>query len=144
MICHLVMQASLTRYHKRMSLDITPQVAPGRRLIQSYGDQQFRLAGESMPGSILVFQDKVVQWDVDNAQDIAIDSLQVMLSVADAFDIIIIGCGSEFVPPPKNLRSELKQHGLVLEWMDTGAACRTYNVLLVEDRQVAAALIAVP
>jgi len=126
-----------------MSIDITPQTAPSRRLIQSYGDQQFRLAGESMPGSILIFQDKVVPWTVDNAQGIAIDSLHAILAVADTVDIIIMGCGSEFVPPPKNLRSELKKHGLVLEWMDTGAACRTYNVLLVEERQVAAALIAV-
>ncbi|MBI1985608.1 MAG: Mth938-like domain-containing protein, partial [Rhodospirillales bacterium] len=41
------------------------------------------------------------------------------------------------------LREDLKQAGLVLEWMDTGAACRTFNVLLAEERACAAALIAV-
>ena len=40
-------------------------------------------------------------------------------------------------------RKELKDQGIVLEWMDTGAACRTFNVLTVEERPVAAALIAV-
>jgi uncharacterized protein len=52
-----------------------------------------------------------------------------------------VGCGarSVFVPPP--LRAALKEIGLSLEVVDTGSACRTYNVLLAEGRRVAAALI---
>ena len=44
---------------------------------------------------------------------------------------------------PENLRAAARERGLALEPMDTGAACRTYNVLMSEQRQVAAALIAV-
>lgn len=58
-------------------------------------------------------------------------------------DVLIIGCGPAFQPPPKALKDGLKDWGVVLEWMDTGAACRTFNVLLSEDRACAAALIAV-
>jgi len=54
-----------------------------------------------------------------------------------------LGCGNEFFPIPDTLREDLQKLGIVLEWMDTGAACRTFNVLLVEERPVAAALIAV-
>jgi uncharacterized protein len=45
--------------------------------------------------------------------------------------------------PPPDLRVELKARGISLEWMDTGAACRTFNVLLTEEREAVAALIAV-
>ena len=55
----------------------------------------------------------------------------------------ILLTGPAFLPSPKGLRESLKDRGLVLEWMDTGAACRTFNVLLAEDRHCAAALIAV-
>ena len=56
---------------------------------------------------------------------------------------VIIGCGAAFEPPPKGLRGSLKEESVALEWMDTGAACRTFNVLLAEDRAAAVALIAV-
>ena len=54
-----------------------------------------------------------------------------------------MGCGPNFILPPEELRTGLKEHGIVLEWMDTAAACRTYNVLAIEERAVAAALVAV-
>jgi uncharacterized protein len=56
--------------------------------------------------------------------------------------IVVMGCGATFLPPPPGLRAALRDKGLVLEWMDTGAACRTFNVLLGEDRAAVAALIA--
>ncbi len=58
-------------------------------------------------------------------------------------DVLILGCGPAFQAPPAALRDGLKDWGVVLEWMDTGAACGTFNVLLAEDRACAAALIAV-
>lgn len=56
---------------------------------------------------------------------------------------MIVGCGKTFFPPPEAARAVAKAAGVALEWMDTGAACRTFNVLLGEERRVAAALIAV-
>jgi len=56
--------------------------------------------------------------------------------------ILIVGCGPVFEAPPAGLREALAELDVVLEWMDTGAACRTFNVLLSEDRPCAAALIA--
>ena len=61
----------------------------------------------------------------------------------DGVEILVVGCGAPFEPPPSGLREGLSEKGVVLEWMDTGAACRTFNVLLAEDRACAAALIAV-
>ncbi len=64
-------------------------------------------------------------------------------AIADPPLILLIGCGSKFYPPPIILRNDLKNIGTTLEWMDTGAACRTFNVLLAESRNVVSALIAV-
>ena len=62
--------------------------------------------------------------------------------VIDAgIQILLLGCGRQMLPVPSALREELRAHGVVIDAMDTGAACRTYNVLLAEDRRVAAALL---
>ena len=65
--------------------------------------------------------------------------------VAEAADIgiLLIGAGSDIMRLPKPLRELLSEAGIAADTMSTGAAVRTYNVLLAEDRAVAAALIAV-
>ena len=62
---------------------------------------------------------------------------------AQSVRILVVGCGRAFTPKPPHLDAELRAAGIGVEWMDTGAACRTFNVLLLEDREVAAALIAI-
>ena len=76
-----------------------------------------------------------------NPDEITIESLSMVL--AEPPTLLVIGCGDRFVPPSQNLLAALKEPGVALEWMDTGAACRTFNVLLTEDRAAMAALIAV-
>ena len=82
-------------------------------------------------------------WSVTTHEDISIESLQGIVKAEPPVEILLIGCGPKFLLPPKVLREELRAAGIGLEWMDTGAACRTFNVLLTEERQVAAALIPV-
>jgi uncharacterized protein len=57
--------------------------------------------------------------------------------------IVMVGCGRSFQPMPRALRQELAAAGVHAEWMDTGAACRTFNLLVSEGREVRAALLAV-
>lgn len=96
-----------------------------------------------MPGSVVVWADGWTAWPVADAGAITADDLAVVRAMAERVDILLIGCGTAFGPEPPGLRAALKALGIVLEWMDTGAACRTYNVLVGEGRRVAAALIAV-
>ncbi|NQV99587.1 MAG: hypothetical protein HQ483_07805 [Rhodospirillales bacterium] len=126
-----------------MSLDITPVTAPGRQVIQRYGGGGFRIAGISFLSSVLVMAESSVAWPVTRPADITLESLQPLFADEFPVGIVLIGCGAKFTAPPKDLRAGLKAQGAVLEWMDTGAACRTLNVLLNEERQVMAALIAV-
>ena len=118
-------------------------VPKGRQLIQAYGDGQFRIAGEIHRGSVILWPDNRVEWPVESASSIDTGDLLRIVAQGDFTEILIIGCGETFTAPPNGLRADLRSAGLSLEWMDTGAACRTFNVLLSEERTVAAALIAV-
>ena len=82
-------------------------------------------------------------WPVEGPAEITAEGLAAVHGISDPLEILIVGCGPAFLPEPAGLRTALKEAGLSLEWMDTGAACRTYNVLVGEDRRVVAALIAV-
>jgi uncharacterized protein len=66
-----------------------------------------------------------------------------VLDAGAEVDLLLIGCGRRMALVPPALRQTVRDGGVVIDSMDTGAACRTYNVLLAEDRRVAAALIAV-
>jgi uncharacterized protein len=63
-------------------------------------------------------------------------------AVAQDIEILLLGCGERMGLVPQSLRAPLRADGIVIEPMDTGAAARTFNLLLSEDRKVAAALIA--
>jgi uncharacterized protein len=123
-------------------LDVTPPLAPGRQYITAYGNGGFRVSGRAYTGSVMVLAEQTTTWSARTAEEISLASLQPVLDAA--VSILIIGCGTRFMPAPAHLRGALAGCGVALEWMDTGAACRTYNVLVLEGRSVAAALIATP
>jgi uncharacterized protein len=126
-------------------MDLTPLVPQGRQIIESYGDGRFRVTGALHQGSILVYPEKTVAWDVVESAALTEESLAGIAAAGDAgkIDLLLIGCGARMVMIPHKLRAALRSHGVVIEPMDTGAAARTYNVLAAEGRKVAAALIAV-
>ncbi len=124
-----------------MGTTITPLDAPGKPVIRSYGDGRFRIADHVHEGSILVLPDAVRPWPVAEVAEITADNLSPV--AGSGADLLIVGCGERWSPPPPDLGPALKAQGIAMEWMDTGAACRTFNLLLAEDRPVAAALIAV-
>ena len=70
-------------------------------------------------------------------------SLAPLMAAGRHVDLLLLGCGARPAAISLQLRQTLRQAGIVVETMGTGAACRTYNVLLAEGRHVAAALIAI-
>ncbi|MCW8836447.1 MAG: Mth938-like domain-containing protein [Rhodospirillales bacterium] len=126
-----------------MSLDITPIVPAGKQLVHGYGGGGFRVSGVRYDGSIIVFPEETMAWDIPASPDITLDALRIILNRASGIDILVVGCGERFVPPPAEIRAAFATAGVALEWMDTGAACRTYSVLMTEGRDAAAALIAI-
>jgi uncharacterized protein len=128
----------------RTAADIGPAVPPDRQLVQGYGPGRFRIAGEIYESSILLFPDRVLPWPVADIAAVTADTLGPVFEAEPRVELILLGCGARMAPVPSSLRVALKDAGIVVEPMDTGAACRTYNVLMAEDRRVAAALIALP
>jgi uncharacterized protein len=90
-----------------------------------------------------VLPERALAWPVDALAAVTLDSLASVLAAEPKVELLLLGCGSRPAPLKSELRASLRVRGIVLELMDTGAACRTYNVLLAEERRVAAALIAI-
>jgi uncharacterized protein len=121
-------------------MDLTPLVPAGRQVIERYAPSGFRVTGVIYRGPILVFPDRTLLWDAANAAAVTWESL-APVAEHGGIQILLLGLGRFMSAVPATLRSALRAAGIALEPMDTGAACRTYNVLVAEGRQVAAALI---
>jgi uncharacterized protein len=122
-------------------MDITPLIPADRQLIQGYGDGTFRVTGTVHRGSILIFPAHTLPWPVTTPAEITLEALAAVTPAE--VEILLLGTGTKIVPASAELRRAMRAQRIALEIMDTGAACRTYNVLLSEARRVAAALIAV-
>ena len=123
--------------------DITPDNPAGRQFIEAYGGEGFRIGGRKWAGSVLVSPEQTVAWPVTTIDDLSFETLRPLVVAQPAIGVLLLGCGQRMQVVDSDLRAELREHGIVAEGMDTGAACRTFNVLMGEDRRVAAALIAV-
>jgi len=119
--------------------------APGQRLlIEAYGPGRLRIGGVVHQRPVIVLPGAVIEWPIDSIAALSRESLAAVIGAAPKVEILIVGCGARLVPVLPTLRQDLRAAGLSIDTMDTGAACRTYNVLLAEGRRVAAALIPLP
>jgi uncharacterized protein len=116
---------------------------PGRHGIDAYGNGGFRFAEMSHRGSILALPSGVKAWPVASVAEITEASLADVFAEADALEFMIIGTGLELAPLPDALRWCFRDARIGLDVMQTGAAARTYNIMVGENRKVGAALIAV-
>ncbi|MEZ5647708.1 MAG: Mth938-like domain-containing protein [Alphaproteobacteria bacterium] len=126
-------------------MDLTPLVPSGKHVAQRYGNGRFVIAGIAYPHSILLSPYEVLPWAIQSLEQVTLEGIKPILGSQQnaTLELLLLGCGKSFSPPPRGLRQELEALGTALEPMDTGAACRTFNVLASEDRRVAAALICI-
>ncbi len=116
---------------------------PGRAAIDTYGNGGFRFAEMSHRGSILCLPSGIYAWDVAQFSEITPDSIVQILREAEDIEMLLVGAGDDLRPLPGPLKDLLRENSIPHDPMSTGAAVRTFNVLLAEKRSVAAALIAV-
>ena len=116
---------------------------PAQVGIDAYGNGGFRFAGISHRGSLLCLPKGMFAWDVATVADITAETLAQVFAAADDIDVLLIGLGPDIAAIPRELRDALRERKVIVEAVNTGSAIRTYNVLLAEERAVAAALIAV-
>ena len=116
-----------------------PQPAP----IDAYGNGGFRFGGMSHRGSLLCFPNGMWAWPVAAVADLTAASLAPVFANAEAIDVFLIGAGRDPWVLPAPLRALFRERAISVDVMATGAAVRTYNILLAENRRAGVGLIAV-
>jgi uncharacterized protein len=116
---------------------------PGRAPVDAYGNGGFRFADMSHIGSILCLPSGIHGWRPRDPLALDPADIEPILREAPDIEVLLFGMGADLRPIPKLLKDALRAVGIASDPMSTGAAVRTYNVLLAEERRVAAALIAV-
>ncbi len=106
----------------------------------NYGDGKLKVNQSEYTTSLIIFPDKLyTDWPVASVDDLEVQHFEQIITRNP--DIVLLGTGLQQKFPSVELRRSLVQAQLNLEVMDTAAACRTYNLLVAEGRDVAAAVI---
>lgn len=108
--------------------------------ISGYANNSISINGEQYLHSLLVMKDKVIcKWPVQTLDDITPETLQLIIDLTP--EIVIFGTGKTIQRLSPELLKPFSSAHIGIEIMDSHAACRTYNILLAEDRKVALAII---
>lgn len=112
-------------------------------VVRAYAIGQVTVNDEVFTRSLIVTPDRLYRdWPPRNLDELAPEHLQVVLGYQP--EIILLGTGERLRFPEPRVTAEMAERSIGLEVMDTGAACRTYNILMAEGRNVAAALLIGP
>ena len=127
----------------RRPVDIRRAHFPAPAPIESYGNGGFRFAGMSHRGSLLMLPSGIHGWDLMEGDPLTVENFQRVVDEAADIEVLLVGTGKDIRPLPAALKARFKEHRISSDPMSTGAAVRTYNIMLAESRAVAAAFIAV-
>jgi uncharacterized protein len=124
-------------------VDAANRHLPNPAPIEAYGKGGFRFGGMSHRGSLLCLPNGIWASEVKSAGDIDAASLSLVFAPDAGVDHFLIGTGKYPLAVPASLREAFRARHIALEAMTTGAAVRTYNILLGERRRIGALLVAV-
>lgn len=125
------------QYRSRMKL--SSDTRTDANVVVGYAADEVRLRGRTLRTSAIVTVDRVVDWPVAALDELSPSALDAVLGFAPEIVLLATG-GTQRFPDPAVI-AHVYGRGVGLEVMEIGAACRTYNVLLSEDRRVALALL---
>ena len=120
-------------------MDMTPLIKEGSKVIQSYSDEAITVNGERFEENIIVTPDEIVSFSGKLFEELDISDLQVL--EGKNIDVLLVGTGEEQKFFSGEIKDFLKLIDIVSETMTSGAAARTYNVLMAEGRHIAALFI---
>lgn len=124
-------------------MDVTPATPKGLPVLAAYGDGGFRIADEVYQGAICISASGPALWALNNPAGLILSDFLWVFELTPRPDVLIIGTGKTMRALVPEIRAALREKGISVDAMDTGAACRTYNVLSTEGRRVAAALVGI-
>lgn len=120
-----------------------PEARADRKLVDGYGGGAISIRGETYRKPIVLLADRVLDWPVADIAALTLADFQKLLDLPVRPAILLLGMGKRALFVRPDLRQGLRDAGMVADLMDTGAACRTYNLLLAEERSVGACLVPV-
>ena len=122
-------------------MDITPEANPNLIQVESYGDGGFRINGRWFKGTVCLLPTGISSPKIQNLSDLADGNWpQDILDLSEELDVLLVGTGAQMQLVPGAAKSALQAHGLHCEPMNTGAGCRTFNVLVLDGRKIGALL----
>jgi uncharacterized protein len=108
-------------------------------LVRAYSRTELRIGEEHVRSSCIVSADRLItDWPPARLEALLPEHLEAIFGLKP--EVVVLGTGERQRFPPASIRSVFAERGVGLEVMDLGAACRTYNVLVQEERQAVAAL----
>ena len=108
--------------------------------ITAYEDDSVTVNGKTFEQSLIISTDTLNEnWEIGSIDSLQPDHIEMILQLEP--ELIVIGTGNRLVFPAVETYSTIIQRGIGVDFMDTGAACRTYNILMSEGRGVVAGLI---
>ena len=108
--------------------------------IEAYGPEGIRLAGRTIIGGLILTPQRLIEgWGPGTAAELRDDHIDPLIALMP--ELILLGTGAHQVFPPAPVYARILALGIGCEVMDTGAACRTYNIVMAEGRRVAAGLL---
>ena len=113
--------------------------ASGVNTITGYGEGYVMVNGERRASPVVVLPDRIEQWPAKSFEQLNTEDFAFLRDLHA--EIVLLGTGARQRFPHPRLTAALAQAGIGLEVMDLQAACRTYNILVAEERKVAAALL---
>ena len=122
-------------------MKLTDDTRAGTNLIRAYTHDEIRVGERAVRHNCIVAADQLLEWSAHSATSLSVHEIEPILALKP--EIVILGTGSEQRFPAAPVLGAILSRGVGCEVMNTGAACRTYNVLVGEDRRVVAALIVV-
>ena len=135
-----MLQCNDSRTIKGFRVKIERDQAEGRNLFSGYGEGYVAVNGTRYTSSLVVSADRIVaDWPADSVAALTADHLAAILELKP--EVLLLGTGAQFSFPEPAILAPVYKAGIGVEVMDTPAACRTYNILLGEGRNVVAALV---
>ena len=122
------------------TMKIEREQAEGRNMFTGYGEGYVEVNRTRYSSSLVVGAGNLVaDWPLESINALAADHLAAILEMKP--EIVLLGTGAAFSFPDPAKLAPLRNAGVGVEVMDTNAACRTYNILLAEGRNVVADLV---
>ena len=133
----------LSNIHYSAPMPLAEDSVTSRYRITAYGNNSVTVNEVVYRQSlILTAEEMITPWDVGGLEDLTPQNLAPVLELNPA--VVLLGTGSQQQFPGAEIMAHFGQRGIGLEVMDNGALCRTFNILVAEDRAVAAAILLNP